>query len=140
MRGSRTAPNPRLQRTRSAPLRSPLSRKMLGAPSKVFVALVLACGIQACASRPLDNFGYGDFVGCTCLTEVHVDTSGTVSLNGQSVPFESLRSELAQLKAANCVVWYSQADLAGDPPPHATEVRELLVAERLLMRMSDTNE
>ena len=53
MRTTSTTPNPRLQRTRSAPLRSPLSRKPLGAARAFGVGaltLSLAAAVASCRS------------------------------------------------------------------------------------------
>jgi hypothetical protein len=55
---SNRAPNPRLQRTRSAPLRSPLSRKPFGAAVKIraggrHVAERVAAQQRPCVPQPI---------------------------------------------------------------------------------------
>src|SRR5260221_519103 len=108
------SPNNALQRTRSAPLRSPLSCKPLGAALRALViaagvAMVLGCDSRSGGRATAEGKGVGS-KSLDEIAKVHVDAAGSIFLNGRPATLDDLRKELARVKAANGSVWYSRAN------------------------------
>ena len=93
-------PNPRLQRTRSAPLRSPLSRKPFGDTLKAAFVFLGAIGV---ASAGLGQTGTGDpsFIGKAVIRIERnappcADQHGVARMNWQ--PFTTTSSQVQALR------------------------------------------
>jgi biopolymer transport protein ExbD len=74
------------------------------------------------------------------IAKIFVQTDGTVLLNGKPTTRDNLKKELANLKARNGSVWYSRANLQGDPPPHAMDVMQAIIDARLPVRLTEKPE
>ena len=71
------------------------------------------------------------------VAKVAVTTKG-VTLDGAAVTLEQLKVKLADLKKRSGAVWYYReaSTGAGDPPPQALEVIQLIVEQKLPVSMA----
>ena len=72
----------------------------------------------------------------TNVLKVKVTADGEVSADGQPLSLEQLADRVAQLKQARGIVWYHRANPSGEPHPNAMKVLQLVVENKLPIRLS----
>jgi hypothetical protein len=70
------------------------------------------------------------------VAKVTVLSSGSLLLDGQPTTMRAIEERLKSLKAANGEVWYHRQNPAGEPPPQATAVVQLIIKYKLPVSMS----
>jgi biopolymer transport protein ExbD len=71
------------------------------------------------------------------VAKVRVYTDGKLTLDGQPVTIDALRSAFASLKKKNGVVWYYREQGGGAAHPTARQVMEAVMAAKLPISFSD---
>ncbi len=70
------------------------------------------------------------------VIKVKVTENGEITADGQPVTLEKLAARFADLKQAGGVVWYHRENPAGEPHANAMKVMELVVENKLPIRLS----
>jgi hypothetical protein len=138
------SPNTALQRTSPAAPVPPLSFQTFGVTLRFLGALTtLAVMLAGCdSSRVADRSGgqRSGKLNTQEVAKVHVDAAGGIFLNGKAATLEDLRREFARVRTANGSVWYSRANPAGDPPPNALEVLQVVMDAKVPVRLLEKPE
>jgi hypothetical protein len=67
----------------------------------------------------------------TSIVRIYVNAGGVITVNGNIVSAANLNHSLQSLKPTPTEVWYSRANVQGEPPPGGMAVMEAIVALRL---------
>jgi hypothetical protein len=104
----------RVQRTRSASLRSPLTRGPLGGFALLTAIVLTLAG--ACAQKPTST-------PRVPVVKVYIQADGTILADGKPVGLDELKKMFVDLKVRHGAVMYDRAGAEGSPPPpHAMDV------------------
>lgn len=68
--------------------------------------------------------------------KVKVTAGGEITADGQPVTLEQLTTKFVELRKTNGAVWYYREDPAGEPHPNAMKVIELVVENKLPVKLS----
>jgi biopolymer transport protein ExbD len=71
------------------------------------------------------------------VAKVRVYAAGRITLDGQEVSTDELRSAFADLKSRHGAVWYYREQAQGQPHPNVMQVMEAVVEARLPISLSD---
>ena len=67
--------------------------------------------------------------------KVFVEQTGLITANGNSISLTELDSAFSKLKMSNGIVYYSRANVEGDPPPESMKIMNLIVKYGLPVKL-----
>lgn len=70
------------------------------------------------------------------ILKISVLSTNSVLLNGKKIGPDELMSVLSEAKNSNGVVWYYRENPAGEPPPAASRVIQMVIDNKLPISMS----
>ncbi len=70
------------------------------------------------------------------VAKVTVKESGAILLDGEPSSIEQLRVRFGELRAQGGTVWYHRANPSGEPPASAAQVIQLIIDNRLPVRLA----
>lgn len=69
------------------------------------------------------------------VIKVYVEQTGMITANGNSISLKDLDSSFSKLKLSNGIVYYSRANVEGDPPPESLKIMDLIIKYRLPVKL-----
>jgi biopolymer transport protein ExbD len=69
------------------------------------------------------------------VIKVYIEENGVITADGNTLSLKDLDAALSKLKISNGTVYYSRANIEGDPPPESMKVMDILVKYGLPVRL-----
>lgn len=96
---------------------------------RLIVAIIVLITLIGCKkSQPLG----GDMT----ILKIKISAEGEITVDGEPLPLDQVSAKLAELKKANGTVMYYRENPKDEPHPNAMKVMELVVENRLPIRLS----